>query len=103
LLVALAIIAIGGQYVASPRTATRGFGLPFPEEGVNIGSWLRLKGVRDIASELAVLAFMGWGGPRGVGIVLLAQSIIPVGDMLLILAAKGSAKGALASVALRRC
>ena len=87
----------------SARTATRSFGLPLPEEGANVAWWLRLKGVRDIASGLAVVAFMAWGGPRGVGIVLLARSIIPVGDMLLILAAKGSAKGALASVALRRC
>jgi hypothetical protein len=31
LLVAVAIIAIGTQYVASPFTATRSFGLPLPE------------------------------------------------------------------------
>jgi hypothetical protein len=94
LLVALAIIAIGTHYVASPRTATRSFGLPLPEEGANVAWWLRLKGVRDIASGLVVLAFMAWGGPRDVGIVLLAFAIIPVGDMLVILAAKGSAKSA---------
>ncbi len=92
LLVALAIIAIGAQYVASPTTATRSFGLPLPEEGTNIAWWLRLKGVRDIVSGLAVLAFMAWGGPRAVGIILLVEAIIPVGDMLVILAAKGSAK-----------
>jgi len=92
LLVALAIIAIGTQYVASPTTATRSFGLPLPEDGANIAWWLRLKGVRDIVSGLAVLAFMAWGGPREVGIILLVEAFIPVGDMLLILAAKGSAK-----------
>jgi hypothetical protein len=42
---------------------------------------------------LAILAFMAWGG-RAVGIILLVEAIIPVGDMLLILAAKGSAKSA---------
>ena len=94
LLVALAIIAIGTQYLASPRTATRSFGLPLAEEGANVAWWLRLKGVRDIASGLAVLAFMAWGVPRGVGIILLVEAIIPVGDMLLILAAKGSTKSA---------
>jgi hypothetical protein len=36
LLVALAIIAIGTQYVVSPTTATRSFGLPLPEDGANI-------------------------------------------------------------------
>ena len=94
LLVALAIIAIGTQYVVNPRIATRSFGLPLPEDGANIAWWLRLKGVRDIVSGLTVLAFMSWGVPLGVGIILLVEAIIPVGDMLLILAAKGSAKSA---------
>src|SRR6201986_807911 len=94
LLVALAIIAIGAQYVVSPTTATRRFGLPLPEDGAHIAWWLRLKGVRDIASGLAVLAFMSWGVPRGVGLILLVEAIIPVGDMLVILAAKGSTRSA---------
>jgi hypothetical protein len=94
LLVALAIIAIGTQYVVNPRTATRSFGLPLPENGANIAWWLRLKGVRDIVSGLAVLAFMAWGAPREVGIILLVEAIIPVGDMLVTLAAKGSTRSA---------
>jgi hypothetical protein len=56
LLLAVAIIAIGTQYVVSPRAATRSFGLPLPEDGANIAWWLRLKGVRDIASGLILLA-----------------------------------------------
>jgi hypothetical protein len=89
-LVALAIIVIGTQYVARPRHATRSFGLPLPEEGVNVAWWLRLKGVRDIVAGLGVLAFLAWGGPRGVGLILLVDAIIPVGDMLVVLAGKGS-------------
>ncbi len=94
LLLALGIIAIGTLYVASPTTATRSFGLPLPENGTNIAWWLRLKGVRDIVAGLAVLAFMVFGAPREVGIILLVEAIIPIGDMLLILAAKGSTKSA---------
>jgi hypothetical protein len=94
LLVALGIIAIGTLYVVNPMAATRSFGLPLPESGANIPWWLRLKGVRDIVSGLAVLAFMAWGAPGGVGIILLVEAIIPVGDMLLILAAKGSTRSA---------
>ena len=94
LLVALAIITIGSQYIASPLTATRSFGLPLPENAANIAWWLRLKGVRDIVSGLTVLAFMMWGAPSAVGLILLVEAIIPVGDMLIILAAKGSAKSA---------
>ncbi|TDV27802.1 uncharacterized protein DUF4267 [Paraburkholderia caballeronis] len=94
LLLALAIIAIGAQYLANPMAATRSFGLPLPENGANIAWWLRLKGVRDIASGLTVLAFIAWGAPREIGLILLVETVIPVGDMLVILAAKGSAKSA---------
>ena len=94
LLVALGIIAIGVGYVASPRTMTRSFGLPLPENGTNIAWWLRLKGVRDIASGLAVLAFIAWGVPGAVGIIVLVLAVIPAGDMLTILAAKGSTRAA---------
>jgi len=94
LLLALAIIVIGTSYIARPIATTRGFGLPLPEDGPNIPWWLRLKGVRDIVAGLLVLAFMVWGVQREVGIVLLIEALIPIGDMLLILAAKGSAKHA---------
>jgi hypothetical protein len=94
LLLALAIIAIGTSYIASPTTTMRGFGLPLPEDGPNVAWWLRLKGVRDIVAGLLVLAFMVWGVEREVGIVLLIEAMIPAGDMLLILAAKGSTKSA---------
>jgi hypothetical protein len=43
---------------------------------------------------LAVLAFMAWGVPHEVGLILFVFAIIPVGDMLVILAAKGSTKSA---------
>jgi Domain of unknown function (DUF4267) len=92
LLLAVAIIAIGIQYVARPLTATRSFGLPLPENGANIAWWLRLKGVRDLVSGLAVLALMTWGAPGAVGLILLVEACIPLGDMLVILAANGSAK-----------
>jgi hypothetical protein len=93
-LVALAIIVIGALYVSRPRMAARSFGLPLPEDGPNIASWLRLKGVRDIVSGLILLAMMVWGGPHMVSIILLVEALIPIGDMLVILVAKGSARSA---------
>ncbi len=95
LLLAFAIIGIGAWYLTSPMTAVRSFGLPLPVGGSNTAWWLRLKGVRDVASGVTVLALMISSGPRAAGIVLLAETIIPLGDMLVILAAKGSAKTAL--------
>jgi hypothetical protein len=95
LLLSLAIIAIGIMYLANPRAATRGFGLPLPEEGANVAWWLRLKGVRDIVSGLIILVLLAWDGSRTLGIVLLVEAMIPVGDMLVVLAGKGSARSAL--------
>ena len=95
LLASVGIIAMGAMYIFNPRSATKSFGLPLPEEGTNIVWWLRLKGVRDIVAGLVVLSMMVWGGSRVVGIVLLIESFIAVGDMSLILAAKGSTKAAL--------
>ncbi|MCG2666667.1 DUF4267 domain-containing protein [Bradyrhizobium sp. GCM10023182] len=94
-LAALGIIAIGVMYLTNPRAVTQSFGLPLPEQGPNVAWWLRLKGVRDVVSGLVVLALMAWGGPRMLGVVLLIEAIIPVGDMSLILAAKGSTARAL--------
>jgi len=94
LLVAIGIIAVGILYLVNPRAATKSFGLPLPEEGANVAWWLRLKGSRDVVSGLVVLALMAWGTPQTVGIVLLIEATIPVGDMSLILAAKGSTKRA---------
>lgn len=90
LLVTVGIISIGILYLWNPLSAAESFGLPLPEKGANIVWWLRLKGVRDMVSGMVVLAMMMWGGPRMLGMVLLIEAFIPLGDMSLILAAKGS-------------
>jgi hypothetical protein len=95
LLAAVGIIGIGVMYLLQPRMMTHNFGLPLPEEGRNTTWWLRLKGSRDIVSGLVVLTLMVWGSPVILGIILLIEAIIPIGDMSLILAAKGSTKTAL--------
>jgi hypothetical protein len=90
LLLAFGIILVGLQYIFSTAAAARIFGLPLPDAGANTTWWLRLKGVRDITSGLAVLALMTWSTHRALGILLLAEAFIPVGDMSMIVAAKGS-------------
>jgi hypothetical protein len=94
-LVATAIIVIGVTYLAVPRTAMRSFGLPLPAEGPNTAWWLRLKGVRDVASGLVLLLLIGAGLPVVLGAALLILALIPTGDMILILTARGSTTRAL--------
>jgi hypothetical protein len=57
LIVALAIIAIGTQYIASPLTATCSFGLRFLGMTPTSRGGFASRG-RDIVSGLTVLAFM---------------------------------------------
>jgi len=92
LLAALAIIAVGCAYLFSPWNATESFGLPPPEPGANTTWWLRLKGVRDVVSGMLILALMMWSSPHVVGIALLVASMTPLGDMTLVLCARGSTK-----------
>ena len=89
-LLAAGIIFIGALYLLAPWQAVRSFGLPLPEPSANTGWWLRLKGVRDIASGLTIVALMIWGDGRVTGVFLLIAATIPFGDMSIVLAARGS-------------
>ena len=89
-LIALAIIVIGCLYLASPQRILPSFGLKAPATDADTLAWLRLKGIRDVASGLVVLTLMLTEGSRSVGIVLLVFAIIPFGDMSNILGSGGS-------------
>jgi Domain of unknown function (DUF4267) len=88
-LVSVGIIVIGCFYIASPERILRGFGLKPPAADADTRAWLRLKGIRDIASGLTVLTLMPTTDGRTVGIVLLVLAIIPFGDMSNVLGSGG--------------
>ena len=87
--IAAGIIVIGCFYLASPQRVSGSFGLKPPAPDTDTRAWLRLKGIRDIASGLVVLAMMLAADSRSEGIVLLVLAIIPFGDMSNILASGG--------------
>ena len=89
-LVAAAIIAIGAFYLVFPQWILGGFGLKPPASDADTLAWLRLKGIRDIASGLAVFTMMLAADSRMVGITVLVFAIIPFGDMSVVLASSGS-------------
>lgn len=88
-LIAIAIIVIGGFYIASPERVTGSFGLKPPAADGDTRAWLHLKGIRDIASGLAVLTLMLAADSRTVGILMLVFAFIPFGDMSNILVSGG--------------
>lgn len=87
---AVGIIVIGYFYIASPERVTGSFGLKPPAPDADTRAWLRLKGIRDIASGLAVLTLLLATDGRTVGILMmLVFALIPFGDMINILASGG--------------
>lgn len=89
-LLAVAIIVIGCLYILSPERMTGSFGLKPPASDADTRAWLRLKGIRDIVSGLVVLTLMLTTDARTVGIVLLVEAIVPLGDMSNVLGSGGS-------------
>ena len=88
-LIAVGIIVIGCFYLVSPERVSGSFGLKPPAFDADTRAWLRLKGIRDVASGLAVLTLMLTTDSRTVGIVLLVFAIVPFGDMSNILVSGG--------------
>src|ERR1700739_3344770 len=88
-LIAVGIMVIGCFYLVSPQRVSGTFGLRPPAPDADTRAWLRLKGVRDVASGLAVLTMMLTTNARTVGIILLVFAIIPFGDMSNILVSGG--------------
>ena len=89
-LMAVAIIVIGCFYLISPERMTGSFGLKPPAPDADTRAWLRLKGIRDVVSGLVVLTMMLTTDTRSVGIALLVEAIVPLGDMSIVLGSGGS-------------
>lgn len=94
-LIAVGIIVIGCFYLVSPERVLGSFGLKPPASDADTLAWLRLKGIRDIASGSVVLTMMLTADRRLVGIALLVYAIIPFGDMSIVLGSGGSKSRAL--------
>src|ERR1700727_2542876 len=84
-LMAVGVIVIGCFYLVSPERISGSFGLKPPASDADTRAWLRLKGIRDVVSGLVVLTMMLAADRRSVGIALLVEAIVPLGDMSFIL------------------
>ena len=95
-LVSLTLLVVGCFYVAAPERVLGSFGLKPPAPDANTRAWLRLKGVRDVATAMSVLTLMLTTNSRTVGILFLVFALIPFGDMSNILVSGGRRTTALA-------
>lgn len=82
-LLGLGMIFLGARFFFSPGAATAGFGIQFKADGDY--SFQYIKGIRDIFSGLLLCGFVLLNQRKAVGVTLLAGSIIPLNDMLIVL------------------
>ena len=96
-LASVGIIWVGSRYLLEPKAVAPSFGLPDVPEPDE--PFLLVKGIRDIGSGLVVLtlagALRGRERDRAVAAVLLALSVIPIGDAAIVLSRHGGLATAL--------
>ena len=84
-LIAAGIIFIGARFIVAPRVAAAGYGVLPDLDQPSARAYLSVKGVRDIATGLFVIILMVAGATHLLGWVILAATIIPLGDATIVL------------------
>lgn len=79
----LGLIFIGARFLLSPEIAEAGYGIHFNEQLDY--SFHHIKGIRDIFSGLLICVLVFMNERRALGVTLLAGTMIPVADMLIVL------------------
>jgi len=82
-LLGLGMLFLGARFFFAPEAATAGFGIRYNADGDY--SFHYIKGIRDIFSGILLCGFVMLKQRQAVGVTLLAGTIIPVNDMLVVL------------------
>lgn len=89
-LVGVGIIFIGSRFLWAPHAAAAGFGIPHNPAETPFAGWLAVKAVRDMASGVILLIFLANGAPHLLGQLMLAASLMPIGDAVIVLRTGGT-------------
>lgn len=89
-LIAAGIIFVGVRFIVAPRIAATGYGVPADPTQPSVAAYLRVKGIRDVASGLIVLILMLAAATQLLGWMILAATIIPLADAAIVLGSGGS-------------
>jgi hypothetical protein len=79
------LIGAGIRFIVAPRVAAAGYGVQPHLSQKAAGAYLSVKGVRDIASGLIVFTLMAAGATHPLGWMMLAATVIPLGDAGIVL------------------
>lgn len=86
----LGLIFIGGRFLLVPEAAERGFGLIYDQSAY---SFHYIKGARDLFTGLIITGFTIANWRKPLAIIILAGSVIPIVDMLVVLNAPAAVPG----------
>ena len=89
-LIGLGIIFVGTRFLLAPSTAAAGYGVPVEQETARTGAYLAAKGVRDIASGFFIFILIAFQAPHILGWIIVAATIIPIVDAVIVLTHNGS-------------
>src|SRR5687768_16950995 len=81
LLIGFGLLFIGGRFLLAPEIAEAGFGLHYQEPDY---AFHYIKGIRDIFSGLLIVLFAWSHYRKPLLLTLLAGSVIPFADMLIV-------------------
>jgi hypothetical protein len=84
-LLAAAIVFIGARFLIAPGIAAVGYGVPTDPGQSEVRAYLSVKGVRDITTGLLVAVLLLAHATHLAGWVMLAATLIPIGDATIVL------------------
>lgn len=87
-LIGLAVLAMGATGMLKPQFFAT-FGIPGTAPDPVLDSWLTVKGGRDVGTGLMLLVVIALGTTSLAGWVMLAATVMPVFDGLIVLRSKG--------------
>ena len=87
--IALGIIIIGARFFVAPHAAAAAFGVPVSPDA-RWDAFLSVKAIRDIASGLFISILMIDGSLHLLGWFMLAATIIPLSDAMIVLSHGGT-------------
>jgi len=82
---AAAIIAIGARFLVAPRTAAAGYGVLRDLDQPGVRAYLGVKGIRDITTGVFVIILLLARATHLAGWVMLAATLIPITDAVIVL------------------
>lgn len=87
-------LTFGSQFLFAGHTAAPSFGIPEWPTGVAAG-YFAVKGIRDIALGLNVLALLALRQRRATGVMMAITALVPIVDMITVFSHGGPAATAL--------